>query len=196
MLRLLSRLAGEIVKFPLNLRSLPGTIAICRIEPRRLDTVDKLTVAEGHLVVFADGDDAYTVVDIHPIGMERTELATIRDKLPALIIKRPLGLRERIHRNRHRSAPFLEDGIVVLQLIFHDDGIMGIGGKSEILSYFSSGSHQLTMYLEGAVGSRKLRFSAQPGLRIVITAQEIARTFIFIRNNNLGILHRPVPLYL
>ena len=149
-----------------------------------------MTVAEGHLVVFADGDDAYAVVDIHPIGMERTELAAVRDKLPALIIKRPLGLCERIHRNRHRSAPFLEDGIVALQLIFHDDGIMGIGGKSEILSYFSSGSHQTSTHLEGAVGSRKLRFSAQPGLRIVITTQEIARTFIFIRNNNLGILHR------
>ena len=119
MLRLLSRLAGEIVKFPFNMRSLPGTIAVCRIEPCRLDAVDKLTVAEGHLVVFADGNDAYAVVDIHPIGMERTELAAVRDKLPALIIKRPLGLCERIHRNRHRSAPFLENGIVALQLIFH-----------------------------------------------------------------------------
>ena len=67
---------------------------------------------------------------------------------------------------------------------------MGIGGKSEILSYFSSGSHQPSTHLEGAVGSGKLRFAAQPGLRIVITTQEIARTFIFIRNNNLGILHR------
>ena len=74
---LFCRLICEIIEFPLNAGSQLRRIAKRWIETGRQDAVDELAVAESHLVVFTDGDDAYTVVDIHPIGTERTELAAI-----------------------------------------------------------------------------------------------------------------------